>query len=295
MMNGHLINKTQYDFFAKHLRSYSGQLKANSSCEWMQKTHRIGYIENGYWFYTEKDRAAILKLVKQQLAVDLLFDAYPAKQTRVVNSETESDEKRNALAVSHDFVLVNALTSLQVNKQRVDISLLETLGVYINAKEVNSIEHKAIILVENLSVMANLQRLVLTKDAAHLKDALWVYRGDKKEEQTTGSSYDFFRRFKSTHQLVCFADFDPAGFHIAMTSGATQLLAPRLDAFQFIEVRGTEQEYYDQDNAKKYLNKQLDLSSPLGWLYKGIKEKKQTIQQEHILSHQIPLSVYHIS
>lgn len=295
MMNGHLINKTQYDFFAKTMRKNTGQVKSNKSCQWIVDNYRLGCIDNGNWSYTEKDRISIIKLMKELLNIDLLIDDYKSKQDRVKNALTHSNEKLNALAVSHDFVLVNSFDKLLLNKQQIDIGLIDSLGIYINANKVGSIEHKAIVFVENLAVMANLKQIVFTENAVHLKNALWLYRGDKKHQQSTGTAYDFFRTYANSHQLVCFADFDPAGLSIAITSGATQLLVPNSDAFNFINVKGAEQAYYSQDDAKKYLDKQLTLSDELQALYRGMKDNKRTIQQEHLLSHQIPLSIYEIS
>lgn len=295
MMNGHLINKTQYKYFKEHLKSFSGQLKVKSSSQWIYDIHGFGEVFNGYWIYTEKDRSDIVEMVQQQLGVHLLFDPYPEMQSRIVNAEINSNEKLNALTVSHDFVLVNSFDKLLLNEQQIDIGLFDSLGIYINADKVDSVEHKSIVFVENLAVMANLKQLVLAENAVHLKDALWVYRGDQKHEQTTGTAYVFFRRFTESHQLVCFADFDPAGLQIAMTCGALQLLAPSFDAFDSINVKGTEQAYYAQNNAKKYLDIQITLSDELQALYRVMKDNKRTIQQEHLLSHQIPLSLYGIS
>ncbi|MEY8216654.1 MAG: hypothetical protein RPR97_19485 [Colwellia sp.] len=53
-----------------------------------------------------------------------------------------------------------------------------------------------------------------------LTQALWLYRGDVKAQQTTNTSYQFFRRFKGKIPLVCFSDLDPKGIEIALTSHA---------------------------------------------------------------------------
>lgn len=78
-MNGHLFNRTQYNFFAKHLRADLGYVNVTKSCQWIIDVHRIGKIANGKWFYTEKDRAAIIALIKSQLNVDLLFSDFLTK------------------------------------------------------------------------------------------------------------------------------------------------------------------------------------------------------------------------
>lgn len=261
----------------------------------MVNAHQLGKIENGAWIYTEQVRATILKLVKQQLGVDLLEDAYPDQENRDCNALKQKDEKFNALAVSHDFVLVNSLNRLQINGEDFSISQLDALGVYINTTKVISIEHTTIVFVENLNVMANLSRLVFSSNSAYLENALWVYRGDIKPEQTTGKAYDFFRQFKHTHALMCFADFDPEGLKISLTSGATQLLAPDLNAFKLFKVNGADKEFYDQDTAKTFLKNRADLSNDILQLFENMKAHKRTIQQEHILAHEIPVSVYQIS
>lgn len=294
-MNGHLFNRTQYNFFAKHLRADLGYVSVTKSCQWIVDVHRLGKIVNGKWFYTEKDRAAIIALIKSQLNVDLLFADFPDKASREALAAISNNEKLNALAVSEDFVLVNSLNSLQINKHSVDMTVLASLGVYLNTKKVESVEHKQIVLVENLAVMANLATLVLLDNAKYLENALWIYRGDLKREQSSGRAYDFFRRFKATHQLVCFADFDPEGLKIAITSGATTILSPVADTIVNFNAAGPDIDYFKQATAKQYINNQTDLSLQIEKLFAVMAEQRQTIKQEHILSHQIPLSVFEIN
>ena len=294
-MNGHHFNKIQYNFFAKHLKADLGNVKTVKSCQWLVDTHRIGRIVNGYWLYTEKDRAAIIQLVKSQLNVDLLFDAYPEQQSRIEVAAHHNDEKTNALSVSKDYVLVNSLTPLHINSKSLDINAFSSLGIYINANKIETIEHKHIVLVENLAVMANLNKLMLMDNAKHLVNALWVYRGDVKREQSTGRAYDFFRRFKGSHQLLCFADVDPEGLKIAITSGASAILSPNAHALINFNVGGHDFDYFKQSTAKQYLmnkSNQGDFPLELDKLFTAMSAQRQTIKQEHILAHQIPLSVF---
>ena len=94
---------------------------------------------------------------------------------------------------------------------------------------------------------------------------------------------------------MCFADFDPEGLKISLTSGATQLLAPDLNAVKLVKVNGADKEFYDQDTAKTFLKNRADLSNDILQLFENMKAHKRTIQQEHILAHEIPVSVYQIS
>lgn len=309
-MPDHHFNKIRYQFFKKHLSADLGQVKSNKSCQWITDVHRIGRISDGYWFYKAQDRATILDLIKSQLAVDLMVDDYPLAQSRETIALTHNNEKLNALAVADDFVLVNALNGLMLNQQRFDMTNLSSLGLYLNIHDIESVEHKQIVFVENLTIMANLRKLVLAGNAEHLSNALWVYRGDLKREQSTSRAYDFFRRFKSSHQLIAFTDVDPEGFRIALTSGATQLLAPNTKAIHHFKVEGADQDYFNQTAAKHYVLNRFHstaqnksdfvlpepvLSQACQTLFTVICDLRKTIKQEHILSHQIPISVFEIN
>ncbi|MDA7745921.1 hypothetical protein N8878_01130 [Psychromonas sp.] len=293
-MNGHQFNKIQYKFFAEHLSKDLGQVKSTKSCEWIVSTHRLGRIIDGIWFYTEKDRVNIINLAKQQYGTDLLRDPYPEKRGRIENARLNNNEKLNSLAVSEEFVLVNSLQTLQLNQEKINITEINTLGVYLNANKINSVEHETIVLVENLAVMANLQFLMLTDAAKHLKEAIWIYRGDVKAEQNTNRAYKFFRRFIGTHQLICFSDFDPEGIFIASKSGASQYLAVSIDALKNFNVKGPEQDYYNQIKTVNKLSKDPNLSVECRSLLNAMAIDKKTVKQEHILAHQIPLSLFEI-
>ena len=290
-MSDYDFNKTQYKFFAKHLKADLGRVKRHKSCEWMASVHRIGQLDNEYWHYTESDRAKIIALAKKQLEVDLLFEPYPEKQSRYERSAKHTSEKENSLSVTHDFVLVNTLDTLRINHQCIDISLIDSLGLYVNTQNIISIEHKTIVLVENLTVMANLHNVILSPDAEFLKEALWLYRGDVKAEQSTGRAYQFFKSLLNSHELVCFPDFDPEGFKIAIGSQAFKILSPSTEALVSFNVSGSEKDFYNQTSALNYICSKSNLSIQCQDLIQGICNYKKTIKQEHILSHQIPLMI----
>jgi len=292
-MNGHLFNKTQYKFFAEHLKKDLSKVKLTKSCQWIVDTHRLGFINNGYWFYTEKDRVTIINLIKSQLHTDLLTDPYPEQQSRVQIAAEHNAEKINALTVSDNFVLVNAFNSIKINEKSMSLDGISSLGLYINVQTIQSIEHRHIVLVENLAVMANLDKLILQDSAASLKDALWIYRGDLKLAQSTGRAYEFFRRFKESHQLICFADMDPKGLEISLTSEAIHILSPTADWLQNFIVAGPDSDYFNQKMSVQYLFKQTCfLSEPCKSIFNAIVQLRKTIKQEHMLAHQIPLSLF---
>jgi len=298
-MTDYLFNKIRYDFFAKHLAYMvldepalipAAKVKA---LEWIVKEHHIGYIADGSWIYNNSDRDKIIKLAKDQLnGIDLLTQPFPDKASRLKQSELQSYEKHNAFAVSKDYVLVNALSTLCINGHCLELGAFDSLGMSLDVNSINSVQHKDIILVENLSVMAHLKKLVFTEQTEHLKKALWVYRGDIKSEQSTGCAYTFFRRFQDSHRLICFADFDPEGLKIGLTCDASHFLAPSEMALSSFLINGADQDYFNQDSARAYLQNQNVDGADWQRLYKGMQSQRKTIKQEHIISHQIPLLLH---
>lgn len=97
--------------------------------------------------------------VRQELGVHLFRDIYPVRKSRIDNAEEYRNEKENALTVTNDFVLVNSLGHLSLNQSSIEKCSVKSLGSFICASDVNSIEHSHVVFVENLAVMANLSLL----------------------------------------------------------------------------------------------------------------------------------------
>jgi hypothetical protein len=182
------------------------------------------------------------------------------------------------------------------------LSPFTSLGHNIKADEITSIEHKYIIFVENLAVMASLSALNLSSISEDLKDALWIYRGDLKKTQSTGTAYEFFRRFKS-HQRICFSDVDPKGIEIALTSHADYWLTIK-DISDYEKTTqllvGSEQEWFKQSDSIKFLQKRIcdkvstaNKQNRITWepIFSASSKIQKTLKQEHIVKHKLDLTL----
>ena len=127
-----------------------------------------------------------------------------------------------------------------------------------------------------------------------LKQALWLYRGDRKEQQRTSTAYQFFRRFKNSHQLICFSDFDPAGIQIALTSGADYWLTAEEDDVINLELQGDEQEWFKQHAASKYLDNKTLLPEKCQTAFAQMRCNRKTLKQEQMLAHHIKLGLFEL-
>lgn len=286
------MNKKLFEYCQKHLRR-GEKFKLSASFKQLVRDYQIGHIDAGYFYFNETDKLSLIELVaREHQGVHLFRDPYPEPQRRTQLALTERNEKRGAIKVSADFVLVNSLENLRLNQQCIALSPVCSLGQYLCVFEIESIEHRQIVLVENLIVMANLARLHIP---ASLKDALWLYRGDLQAHQQTGTAYSFFRRFQESHQLICFSDLDPSGLQITLTSGATQCLTLANSQDLSLDLQGEEEQWFTQQQAIRYLNKQAQLPDACATLFQQMQQTQKTLKQEHMLAHSLELALYPLS
>lgn len=284
------MKKSLFQYCQKHLRLIdSGEFKVTPSFKGLANDYNIGYIENGLYYFRAQDKLHLIKVIAQEHNGLRLSDAYPEKQSRLQVAAHSRNEKGGALKVSEHFILLNSLHSLCINQHVSENSLACSQGRFMYAPDINSIEHKQIILVENLAIMANLSLLNLPEG---LENALWLYRGDAGKNKQAGTAYDFFRRFLGSHQLICFSDFDPKGLEIAITSGASHWLALKHAEEINMSLNGHEIEWFKQGDAKKFLLNNAKLTEEVAALLTTMNHSQKTLQQEHIAQHGLPLTLY---
>jgi len=246
------------------------------------------------------DILALSEQIQSELSVDIRHSPYPNKNDRLSSAKKFRNEKEDSYAVSNDFILINSLSQFKINMKTHQASQFISLGNYIKATEIMSVEHSAIVLVENLSVMANLNLINLSylNSEIDLGQALWLYRGDVKPQQTTSGSYQFFRQFKKEIPLICFSDLDPKGIEIALTSHADFWLTAKNANEVDMTLLGIEQEWYKQKSSINYLlNLANDDKEKQQWQhsFEILKHHKKTLKQEHMLKHNLELTLLKIN
>lgn len=283
------MKKGLYQFCQDNLRAFSGQLKCNASLKKLALDYQFGVVKADMFFWNEQDRDYLINRVKQETGLTLFRDPYQSPKSRLQSAKTARNEKINSYPVSQNYILLNSITTLNLNQQRHLMSPFTSFGIYIDAQQIQSVEHQQIVLVENLQVMASLKQLVIPE---HLKDALWLYRGDIKDQHSSSRAYQFFRSLAETHQLICFSDLDPAGIEIAISSGAVHWLTPIDSAIIDISLSGDENEFYKQEKAITFLNKKKTLPDKCKNSFQLMLELQKTLKQEHMITHQIPLNLF---
>ncbi|MFT6140333.1 MAG: hypothetical protein ACJAXN_001546 [Psychromonas sp.] len=286
------MNKQVFDYCKRLLQKHAqgGVVKLSPSARTLHLEYGFGEIDRAYLYFSYDQRISLIQDIKRHLALDVLSQEYQAK-SRQENARHKRNEKDNSYPVGRDFVLINSLDNFQFNGQVYPAMPLTSLGLYVKAEEIKSIQHKQIVLVENLAIMANLAALNLPKK---LDNPLWLYRGDSQEKQQTGTAYELFKRFNNDqHQLICFSDLDPAGIQIALTCTAAYWLTPKDSAvIEFSVAKDVEKEWYKQNAAVRYLKSFKNLPNKCQTAFELMLNNRKTLKQEHMLAHQIPLGLY---
>ncbi|WP_298442151.1 hypothetical protein [uncultured Ferrimonas sp.] len=213
--------------------------------------------------------------------------------TRIELAKTHNNEKGGSRPVGADLVLASALSTVCVNGLRLPIHKVNRSGVMLNWREIERIEHDCVVLVENLAVMTALAQLQLPDE---LQGALFLYRGDANDNHTS-AAYQWFRQLTHVNKVV-FADFDPAGIEIAISSGAEWALLPQQAQWEYLlhpqwqQLIGAESRFYAQ---RESLNGLAERTNKPEWgeqLLRTMGKHRQTRTQEHLIAHQVPLALF---
>lgn len=286
------MKKQLFDYSKRLLLNHrqGGTVKLNASLSTLHNEYGFGTIHGEHLHFDGDQRQALIQEIQLLLKLDLLTQEYTAN-SRLDNAKHKRNEKDNSYAVSRDFILINSLENFQLNGQVYPATPITSLGWYVKAAEIDSIQHQQIVFVENLEIMANLPSLILPEQ---LDNPLWLYRGDIQAKQHTGTAYDFFKRFTG-HELICFSDLDPAGIQIALTCNAKYWLTAKNSAvIDFSEAMDGEQEWDKQASAINYLKNYNTLPAKCQTAFDIMLSKRKTIKQEHMLAQRIPLGLYQL-
>ena len=287
------MNKTLYQFCQRNFKnSKTGKIKLGVTAKLLNKEYEFGNIQGNNLYFNEQDIDLLIKRISTENNLHVFRDEYSEPQNKHNNAETNRNEKNNSISTRSEYVLVNALHTININNRKSAVLGARSLGVHVAFDEIKTIEHPQLILVENLIIMAHLNELMIPTE---LKNALWLYRGDTKVECKTGPAYSFFRSWKGKIKLICFPDLDPAGINIARSSGADEWLTAVDPSVVSLALSGIENEYFGQENDRIHLDKQLNLPSQCQKAYAAMCRIQKTLKQEHLVKHNIQLGCFSLT
>ncbi|MCK5818412.1 MAG: hypothetical protein KAH18_03990 [Psychromonas sp.] len=267
----------------------SGKIAYKALAKQLFNEYNFGKLDAGKLHFNEQDIEQLVKTIKSQTdGLHLFRDTFTEMKNRINVAKLNINEKQNSISINKEYVLLNSLKSININQQQCPIVSMRSLGVNVAIDEIKSIEHSHLIMVENLIIMAYLTKLDLPHE---LDNALWLYRGDIKDENNTGAAYDVFRQYKQKIELICFSDLDPQGIIIALGSGADLWLTVN-DPHSKSLPKGIDNDFYKQDKACKSLSRRNDLPKSCQRAFDNMCVTKKTIKQEHMVSEQFELGCF---
>lgn len=262
----------------------------------VQARYGCGYVSNNRLVFSAEDKRRLRRQVTDELGLDpLTTGQLPAE--RLEMAQYHANEKLASKPAGDDQLLLNSADGIiRVNNAQIRLypESIKTAGLLCLNSSIKTVEHRTIVVVENLAIMplCCTWRLPLPD-----QDALWVYRGDHKSGAKAQACRDFLARFGAGKTVIVFSDMDPKGLEIALTLPYAKFwLGPDANSWRpLLKSQYASDIGFDaQSEATGYLLRQLDLNSlsePFKNLISAMRDERSSFRQEHTYSHNVPLEL----
>jgi len=293
------MNRKMYQWISELIRHQPEQTteRAWSALgQAVRERYQCGQVRHNKLHFTSQDKFALRSEIKKELGIDP-FETHQLPDSRLQIAEYHDNEKLAKNPASHDHVLVNSPSGiLNLNGRKIQLytDVVPAAGLLCLSSAITQIDHSAIVVVENLSIMALCNVL---KIPAQVNSALWIYRGDHKSGAKIDACHKLLNRFGNDKEIIVFSDMDPKGLEIALTiNNAHYWLGPEPSAWRNrLNNKVASRSGYDsQGVAMNYLLKQRDagsLSEPFKKLISLLNTERSSYRQEHMSAHNIPLTL----
>jgi hypothetical protein len=257
-----------------------------------------GYIRNNRLVFNAEHKRRLRQRVKDEMGLDPFTEQLP--DNRLEMAQYHANEKLAAEPAGNDQLLLNSADGVvRVNNAQIRLhpESLKTAGLLCMNSSINTVEHRTIVVVENLDIMPLCHSWQLPLQD---RQALWVYRGDHKSGAKAEACRDFLQRFGKDRTVIVFSDMDPKGLEIALTMPHAQYwLGPESSAWDgcFKSDSANCSGYDAQSDAMAFLIKTHDaglLTEPFSELALRIRNERSSYRQQHVYAHNVNLSLFPI-
>jgi len=253
-------------------------------------------LHNGKLVFTAQDKLELRRRVREETGFDPLRESLPDDRLEI--AKFHANEKLAGKPVSDDYLLLNSPDGFVcINDKQITLhpESIPAAGLFCLNSGIESVDHDALVVVENLAIMSLCASFELPPMA---RRALWAYRGDPKTGSKTNVCHDFVDRFGANKTVVVFSDMDPKGLEIALTMPhANYWLGPVPESWQtWLKKQevGNSDGYYLQARSMTYLKRLSGagaLSEPMSALIECLQNERSSCRQEHMYSHKIELGL----
>ncbi|MCF6459174.1 hypothetical protein [Pseudoalteromonas sp. MMG024] len=281
------LSKQSKITLAKFLDKGVGRLSFNKFGK-VLSSYGLGTRREHYVYLTRAEKNDLAKLFELEIGEIEFFSEFNEESDRIELQGSSIDEKLSRIAVTlNDIRMLSFNGKYQINDQIFELPLNANLTMHYN--EITSINHKVIVICENLTPFIQLGRyrnLLPTE----LIDALFIYRGN-------GSSVSGVYKLcnKLSNKVVAMTDLDPSGIVIANTiPNVSAVLYPQIDCLNHSTSLKHQKTLWNKqqrfiDSAEKY-----SARNETSLLFDYIKDKSIGVTQEAMFSAKLNLRLFFI-
>jgi len=296
------MDRQMYQWISQLVRGKPDQTTNHSLSQigrQVQEHYGCGYIRNNRLYFSAQDKLNLRQRVMDELGLDpFIVEKLP--DDRLEMAQYHANEKLAAKPASNDQLLLNSADGIvRINNAHIQLypESIKTAGLLCLNSSINTVEHRTIVVVENLDIMPLCHTWQLPLADPH---ALWLYRGDHKSGAKAEACWDFLQRFGADKTVIVFSDMGPKGLEIALSMPhARYWLGPELSEWDGCFKSGSDNcsGYDAQSNAMAFLMKTHDaglLSEPFSELVLRIRKELSSYRQQHVYAHNVSLSLFPI-
>jgi hypothetical protein len=239
------MDKRLVELIGRAVKSEKSEFPLNAGWQFLNREYNIGLARGRRIRVSERDKAELVELVRRVAGVDVRGTALAdlAGASRAEALRLARDEKWAGRKVAADRLALKALPGRPLRLNGASLNLPGRSHLDIAADAVETLEHDALLVVENYQCFDQLDRMRWALGGRHA-EPLAVYRGDPGTSRA-----DAVNGFIRTRALPVLAlvDLDPAGLVIAQAlPGIAGFVAPDFAVLEALLERGNPELYHRQ-------------------------------------------------
>ncbi|NOQ65161.1 MAG: hypothetical protein GQ582_11680 [Methyloprofundus sp.] len=285
-----ILNKIALRVVAKAIQEKQDLVNFNKSWQRVYEEYAIGLAQGTQLKLSAADRAELQALIKLEQGIDLgqtsIDELHAMPREQALN--VAIDEKLAGKAVKYQRIAIKSLAKLPLKLNQQAYQLPASGHIDISLEQIESVEHRCILMIENYRCFDQLQRIKLELPEQY-KQPLVLYRGDDYYSQKTVKL--FLQQVNLP--VITMMDIDPAGLVMASSYANTigMMCIDLVELERLVKAKGNADLYAKQLPVyQQALNKSTEPVITALWAI--LKKHQKGWVQEHYLNLKAELSLF---
>lgn len=265
------------------------QVKLNQTWKKIHQQQGVGIVTSTMLSLSRKEREYLRNWIMRETGIDPYSrDKLPERRIKV--AEIGRNEKLARRNVFSSMLRVARYNGGDINTRSGKASIPPSSVLEISSDQL-ILSDETVVIVENGELIREWHKLFLPSELEH---ALIIYRGHESEAALLRDLL-----ISSPPKLnIGYYDFDPAGLLMGLSNGHQAVLLPRKlgelsRGKALFDSINQPDKFWDQGEQLRILQKKD--ASCLQPYIDHVVSHQVALMQEHMMVHQIPLTVYHLA